>query len=61
MVFEHAHFVFVAKYRGSVFTKQLLDRLEVILSEIGAQMNAELLEVNGKMDHAHLLVNWPPK
>ena len=61
-VFElHAHLVFVTKYRDAVFSSQHLKSLESIFSGVCVSFEAELVEFNGKADHVHLLVNFPPK
>ena len=57
----HIHLVFVTKYRGKVFTKEILNELNLILSEVCQDFDATLLEFNGEQDHVHLLVNYPPK
>ena len=57
----HVHLVFVTKYRGKVFTKQILDELRLILNQVCQDFDAELVEFNGEQDHVHLLVNYPPK
>lgn len=56
----HAHLVFVTKYRRDVFTKQVLDDLKEIFSDICGDFGAYLVEFDGEMDHVHLLVNYPP-
>ena len=58
---NYIHLVFITKYRRSVFTPSMLDRLKVILSETCKQMEAELLEFGGEEDHIHLMVSCPPK
>lgn len=57
----HIHLVFVTKYRGKVFTKEILNELNSILSQVCQDFDAELVEFNGEQDHVHLLVNYPPK
>ena len=57
----HVHLVFVAKYRRAVFTKQVLDDLEAIFDDVCKKFEAELVEFDGKDDHVHLLVTYPPK
>jgi putative transposase len=57
----HVHLVFVTKYRGGVFTKQILDDLREVLRSVCAEFAAELVEFDGEDDHVHLLVNYPPK
>lgn len=62
MVFNlHVHLVFVAKYRKTVFTKEILDDLQTIFSDVCAKFEAQLVEFDGEKDHVHLLVNYPPK
>ena len=53
--------VFVTRYRGEVFTKEVLDDLQGIFASVCADFEAELLQIDGEDDHVHLLVNYPPK
>ncbi|MEU6788063.1 IS200/IS605 family transposase [Nonomuraea angiospora] len=57
----HAHLVFVTKIRHQVFTDTHLTRMEEIMRSVCADFETELREFNGKDDHVHLLVNFPPK
>ena len=62
----HVHLVFVAKYRKKVFTKEILDDMQVIFEKVCSKfeaqlVEAELVEFDGEYDHVHLLVNYPPK
>ena len=57
----HVHLVFVTKYRRGVFTKVVLDDLRNIFASVCTDFEAELAEFDGGDDHAHLLVNYPPK
>jgi putative transposase len=57
----HVHLVFVAKYRKKVFTKSILQALENIFRSVCMDFEAQLIEFDGKKDHVHLLVNYPPK
>lgn len=57
----HVHLVFVTKYRRNVFTKAILDELEIIFKNICLKFEAKLVEFNGEDDHVHLLVTYPPK
>jgi putative transposase len=57
----HAHLVFVTKFRHEVFTDRHLTRLEGIMRAVCADFETELVEFNGENNHAHLLVNFPPK
>ena len=47
------HLVFVPKYRKKVFSKAMLDRLSELFTETCLQMDCELLEFNGEIDHVH--------
>lgn len=57
----HVHLVFVTKYRREVFTKAILNDLRLIFSSVCSDFEAKLAEFDGKDDHVHLLVNYPPK
>ena len=57
----HVHLVFVTKYRRKVFTKQVLDELRVIFTNVCVDFEACLAEFEGEGDHVHLLVEYPPK
>src|SRR5882724_12891463 len=57
----HVHLVFVTKYRRKVFTKTILNELEVIFANVCADFEARLVECEGEGDHVHLLVEYPPK
>lgn len=57
----HVHLVFVAKYRGQVFTQQILDDMQTIFENVCSKFEAKLVEFNGESDHVHLLIIYPPK
>ena len=57
----HVHLVFVTKYRGGVFTKEILGDLRSLFTKVCDDFEAELVEFDGKDDHVHLLVNYHPK
>ena len=57
----HVHLVFVSKYRKRVFTKEILNFMEVVFKDVCKAFEAELKEFNGEHDHVHLLINYPPK
>ena len=57
----HVHLVFVAKYRGKVFTKEILGDMRGIFESVCTDFEAQLVEFDGEDDHVHLLVNYPPK
>ncbi|MEA5507407.1 IS200/IS605 family transposase [Halotia wernerae UHCC 0503] len=56
----HLHIVLVTKYRRKVITNGILNRLQVIFTDLCEQQKASLLEFNGEEDHVHLLVNISP-
>jgi putative transposase len=57
----HVHLVFVTKYRRLVFTKEILEDLRTIFSDVCEDFEATLEEFDGEQDHVHLLVTYPPK
>lgn len=57
----HIHLVFVTKYRKDVFTKAMLDAMAGMFKKVCLDFEAELVEFNGKDEHVHLLINYPPK
>ena len=57
----HMHLVFVTKYRRFVFTKQILNDLQVIFRDVCDKFECELVEFEGERDHVHVLVHFPPK
>ena len=57
----HAHLVFVTKYRFCVFSKEILEDMQSIFRDVCKDFEAELVEFDGKDDHVHLLINYPPK
>ena len=56
----HTHLVFVTKYRCNIFSKAILDDLNIIFESVCKDFNAELVELDGEKDHVHLLINYPP-
>lgn len=57
----HVHLVFVTKFRHEVFADRHLTRMETIMRDVCADFEAEMVEFNGENNHAHLLVDFPPK
>jgi REP-associated tyrosine transposase len=51
----------MSKYRRAVFTKAILEELREIFSSVCSDFEARRVQFNGEDDHAHLLVNYPPK
>ncbi|GGM52921.1 IS200/IS605 family transposase [Micromonospora sonchi] len=44
-----------------MFADRHLTRMQAIMRDVCADFEAELVEFNGENNHAHLLVNFPPK
>ena len=57
----NAHLVFLPKFKGEVFTDDMLDLLKSIFDDVCTDFEAELTEFNGESDHVHLLVHYPAK
>ena len=55
----HVHLVFVTKYRRGVFTKEVINDLREIFTDVCTDFEAELVEFDGEDDPVHLLVNDP--
>lgn len=54
------HLVLVTKYRRKCFTKDILNRLEVISKEQCEKWGIECLEFGGEADHIHLMLEMHP-
>jgi len=57
----HTHLVFVTKYRKKIWEKKHLERLKMIFEKVCKDFEVRLVEMDGEVDHVHLLVNYPPK
>ena len=57
----HAHLVFVTKYRKTVFSNVMLNRMQAIFTSVCDDFDCELVEFDGEGDHVHLMVHYPPK
>jgi putative transposase len=53
--------VFVTKYRRGVSDDEMLRLCEDAMRKVCGKFEAVLREFNGEPDHAHLLVEYPPK
>jgi putative transposase len=56
----HAHLVFGTNYRRPMFTDPMLTFCELTMRAVCAELEVELVELNGESDHVHLLVAYPP-
>jgi putative transposase len=54
------HFVWCPKYRRSVLTGAVSDRLVALLHELVPDLDGEILELIVRPDHVHLFVRFPP-
>ena len=57
----HVHLVFVTKCRRKVFSKQILQDLKDIFTNVCNNFETQLIEFEGEKDHVHLLINYPSK
>lgn len=57
----HAHIVFTPKYRKKIFTKEHLDLMKEVFSDICKMNDSTLEEFDGEADHVHLLITYPPR
>ena len=54
------HLVLVTKYRKKCLTKEMLERLESLVSHICKKWEVGLVEFGGEADHVHLLLDMHP-
>ena len=57
----HVHLVFTPKYRKRIFTKEHIDYMKEIFTNICDNFESELIEFDGEDNHVHLLVQYHPK
>ena len=55
------HLVFVTRYRRQIFDHDATEKLRTYFSNVCADFEAELVEMDGEPDHVHLLINSPPR
>jgi REP-associated tyrosine transposase len=56
-----AQLVLVTRYRRRGLTGEHLGTLGEVFASVGADVGAELVELDGEDDHVHLLVASPPQ
>lgn len=56
-----AHLVLTTKYRRSVLTGEMINRLGEILDDLCQKWNCKLIEFNGEANHIHLLFQYLPQ
>lgn len=54
------HLVWCVKYRRSVLTTQIGDRVKDIVSEIAVEKGCQILAIETDVDHVHVLVRVKP-
>jgi REP-associated tyrosine transposase len=57
----HYHVVWCPKYRRPVLVNGVAQRLKVILRQVAAEWQAEIIEMEVLPDHVHLLVEVDPQ
>ncbi|WP_250112071.1 IS200/IS605 family transposase, partial [Escherichia coli] len=50
----HVHLVFVTRYRRQIFDHDATEKLRTYFSNVCADFEAELVEMDGEPDHVHL-------
>ena len=54
------HLVLVTKYRRKAFTREMLERLHVIIEELLGKWDCKLVDFNGEDNHIHCLFQYHP-
>ena len=55
------HLIFTTKYRRRLFDGYMIDQLREAFESACERLECELVEMDGDVDHVHLLVAYPPK
>lgn len=55
------HLVFTTKYRRKLFDGYMIKQLREAFESACGKLECDLLEMDGEMDHVHLLIAYPPK
>lgn len=55
------HLIFTTKYRRRLFDGQMISQLREAFGSAATKLECEIIEMNGELDHVHLLVAYPPK
>ena len=55
------HIVWCVKYRRKVLTENIENKLKEILYKIAKDNNFNIEEINGDLDHIHLLIDCTPQ
>lgn len=54
------HLIWVVKYRRSVLTHEIGDRVKQIVSEVSAEIGTEIISIETDVDHVHVIVRIKP-
>lgn len=54
------HLIWVTKYRRSVLTHAIGDRVKQIVSEVAAEIGCEIIQIETDVDHVHAIVRITP-
>lgn len=57
----HYHFIWCPKYRRSVLTGKVADRLAQLIHEKADELGLEVLNLTVRPDHVHLFITGSPK
>jgi putative transposase len=54
------HLIWVVKYRRSVLTHEIGDRVKAIVSEVATEIGCEIISIETDVDHVHVIVRLKP-
>jgi putative transposase len=54
------HLIWVVKYRRSVLTHDIGDRIKAIISEVANEIGVEIIKIETDVDHVHAIVRIKP-
>lgn len=54
------HLIWVTKYRRSVLTRAIGDRVKEIVREVSGEIGTEIIEIETDVDHVHVIVRLKP-
>lgn len=54
------HLVIITKYRKKILTKEMIEDIKELISNILTKNSCNLLEINGEEDHVHILFETLP-
>ena len=55
------HLIFCTKYRRKIFDGLMIEQLRYAFERSCEKQQCELIEMDGEVDHVHLIVSYPPK